>query len=101
MPNTATVYARIDPQLKEDVDSILATLHVTPSALIQMLYGQIKLTKRIPFDIMIPTRKPVYVDDLTLEDLNLELSKGFKSIEHGEAFSTSEVDEKLKKELGM
>ena len=41
MLNSATVYARIDPQLKSDVDSILKKLGVTPSQLIQMLYSQI------------------------------------------------------------
>ena len=45
MSNTATVYARIEPKLKEDVDSILNELGVTPSSLIQMLYSQIKLKK--------------------------------------------------------
>ena len=40
MANTATVYARIEPRLKDDVDKILNNLGVTPSSLIQMLYIQ-------------------------------------------------------------
>ena len=99
MPNTATVYARIDPKLKKDVDSILNELNVTPSALIQMLYAQIKLSRRIPFDIKLPTKEPMFVDDLTLEELNLELSKGVKDIEQGKVYSVDEVDEILKKEF--
>ena len=51
----SSIYVRIDPQLKEDVDKILDQLGVTPSSLIQMLYSQIKLTQRIPFDIKMPT----------------------------------------------
>ncbi len=51
MANRATVYARIEPKLKEDVDKILNNLGVTPSSLIQMLYSQIKLTNSIPFEI--------------------------------------------------
>lgn len=101
MPNTATVYARIDPQLKKDVEIILKDLQVTPSALIQMLYGQIKLTKGIPFDIKLPKRDPVFIDDLSLEDLNLELTKGVEAIAQGKVYSVDEVDEKLKKELGI
>ncbi len=101
MPNTATVYARIDPQLKKDVEGILNDLCVTPSALIQMLYGQIKLTKGIPFEIKIPERKPVFVDNLTLDDLNVELSKGVDSIKQGKVCSADEVDAKLKRELGI
>ena len=101
MPNTATVYARIDPELKKDVEGILKDLQVTPSALIQMLYGQIKLTKSIPFEIKLPVRKPVFVDELTMEELNLELSKGVKDIEQGKVYSVDAVDEKLKKEFGI
>ena len=71
MPNTATVYARIEPKLKEEVDSILKELGVTPSSLIQMLYSQIKLTKRIPFDISIP-KKSIFIEDLTKEELNYD-----------------------------
>ena len=42
MANTAAVYARIDPKLKSEVETILARLGVTPSSLIQMLYNQIE-----------------------------------------------------------
>ena len=48
MANTAAVYARIDPQLKADVEDILSRLGVTPSSVVQMLYSQIKLTRRFP-----------------------------------------------------
>ena len=50
----SSIYVRIDPQLKENEDKILNQLGVTPSSLIQMLYSQIKLTNRIPFDIRMP-----------------------------------------------
>ena len=86
MANTAPVYARIDPKLKKDVDEILEQLNVTPSALIQMLYGQIKLTRGIPFDIKLPTRTPVFVDDLTEDELATEINKGVKDIEKGRIY---------------
>lgn len=101
MSNTATVYARIDPKLKKDVDCILNELNVTPSALIQMLYGQIKLTKGIPFEVKLPTRKPVFVDELSIEDLNIELSKGVEDIKQGNIYSIDDVDERLKKDFGI
>lgn len=51
---TATVLARVDPALKEQAERILNRLGVPPSLLINMLYNQIVLTKRIPFDIALP-----------------------------------------------
>ena len=73
MANTATVYARIDPELKEDVENILSQLGVTPSSLVQMLYKQIRLTKSIPFGIKLPAGKVLSLDELSTEELNVEL----------------------------
>lgn len=101
MANSATVYARIDPELKKDVDDILNQLHVSPSALIQMLYGQIKLTKCIPFEIKLPSSKPVFVDELTLDELDLELAKGIKDVDEGNVYSAKDVDGILKKDLNI
>jgi len=98
--NTATVYARIDPKLKEDVDSILNELGVTPSSLIQMLYSQIKLTKRIPFDVSIP-KKSIFIEDLTKEELNYELLKGVSDIENNNVKSSAEVDKILKDKFNI
>ena len=100
MANTATVYVRIDPELKRDVDAILGEMHITPSALIQMLYGQIKLTNSIPFEIKGPS-KQICIDDMTKEQLDAELTKGLNDIQEGKTYSDDEVDEKLKKEFGI
>ena len=100
MANTATVYARIEPKLKEDVDSILNELGVTPSSLIQMLYSQIKLTKRIPFDISIP-KKSIFIEDLTKEELNYELLKGVSDKENNNVKSSDEVDKILKDKFNI
>lgn len=100
MANTATVYARIEPQLKEDVDRILSNLGVTPSSLIQMLYSQIKLTNSIPFDIKMP-KNNIFIDELTKEELNYELLKGINDIEKSNIKSADDVDIILKEKLGV
>jgi len=60
MANTATVYARIEPRIKDDVDKILNNLGVTPSSLIQMLYIQIKLTNSI-FLLKLKCQKAIFL----------------------------------------
>lgn len=97
MPNTAAVYARIDPQLKKDAEAILNELNVSPSALIQMLYSQIRLTRGIPFDIKLPGKRPVFIDDLTPEQLNEELEKGYRDIKEGNTLSQEEAEQIIKK----
>ena len=101
MANTAAVYARIDPKLKADVEDILSQLGLTPSSVVQMLYSQIKLTKSIPFKIKLPVSKPLSIDGLTTEQLNIELQKGYDSVLAGNVHSASEVDEIMKKEYGI
>lgn len=101
MANTAAVYARIEPELKNEVEGILSQLGVTPSAAVQMLYSQIKLTKSIPFEIKLPARKPISLDELTTEQLNAELQKGYDDIQAGRLHSADEVDSILQREYGI
>ena len=101
MANTAAVYARIEPELKNEVEGILSQLGITPSAVVQMLYSQIKLTRSIPFEIKLPTRKPLSVEELTTEQLNAELQKGYDSIQSGRLYSADEVDAIFHREYGI
>lgn len=101
MANTAAVYARIDPQLKADVEDILSRLGVTPSSVVQMLYSQIKLTRSIPFGIKLPVKAPLSLAELTREQLNAELQKGYDSILAGKTYSADEVDEIMNREYGI
>lgn len=101
MANTAAVYARIEPELKNEVEGILSQLGITPSAVVQMLYNQIRLTKGIPFEIKLPTRKPLSIDELTTEQLNAELQKGYDDIQAGRLHSADEVDAILHREHGI
>ena len=101
MANTATVYARIDPQLKNDAEEVLSELGVSPSAVVQMLYSQIKLTRSIPFEIKLPPRMPVALSVLTAEQLEAELQKGVDSVSAGRVRPAGEVDELFRREVGI
>jgi len=51
---TASVLARVEPDVKEEAEMILSQLGVSASTVINMLYRQIILTKRIPFEVALP-----------------------------------------------
>lgn len=51
---STTIRARIEPALKEEVETILSDLGLTASETIQLLYRQIKLRKGLPFVVEIP-----------------------------------------------
>ena len=91
MANTTAVYARIDTKLKDNAESILSQLGISPSSAIQMLYSQIVLKKGIPLAVGAMTKKQI----------DKELQKGVDSINTGNVYSADEVDTILAKEFGM
>ena len=102
MANTSAVYARIDTNLKDNAESILSQLGISPSSAIQMLYSQIVLKKKgMPFELKLPSSKPLAVGAMTREQLDAELQKGVDSIKAGKVYSADEVDAALAKEFGI
>ena len=75
MAKTATVQARIDPQLKENVEKILAQLELSSSDAIKLFYRQIELIGGLPFDLKLPAQV------LAEQKLMDELDAGIQSAE--------------------
>ncbi|MCD8326813.1 MAG: type II toxin-antitoxin system RelB/DinJ family antitoxin [Lachnospiraceae bacterium] len=101
MASTSAVYARIDTNLKENAESILGQLGISPSSAIQMLYSQIVLVKGMPFDLRLPQGKSVTGPMMTQIELDSELTKGMDSLHSGKKYSADEVDARLAKDFGI
>lgn len=101
MANTSAVYARIDTNLKENAESILSQLGITPSSAVQMLYSQIIMHKGLPFDLKLPSAKPFALGNMTQAELDFELNKGLASLADGKGISADELDTMLNKEFGL
>ena len=101
MANTSVVYARIGTNLKDNAESILSQLGISPSSAIQMLYSQIVLKKGMPFELKLLSSKLLAVGAMTREQLDAELQKGVDSIKAGKVYSADEVDAALAKEFGI
>jgi DNA-damage-inducible protein J len=83
---TMTVRARIDPDLKHDVEYVLSELGLSVSEAIELFLRQIKLNNGIPFDIRIP-------NEVTL--------KTFKNTDKGKNLIHYKNHEDMFKKLGM
>ena len=59
MPKTATIQARINPEIKTQAQEILNTLHISMSEAISSYLTQIALHKGIPFEIKVPNELTV------------------------------------------
>ena len=60
MGKTATVRARIEPQLKSDAEHVLENLGLSATQAIVLFYRQVSMRKGLPFNVVIPkgtTRK--------------------------------------------
>lgn len=101
MANTSAVYARIDTNLKENAEGILAQLGISPSSAIQMLYSQIVLTKGLPLDLHLPRTKPTAIGGMSRTELDAELTKGVESLNSGRTYTADEVDAELARDFGI
>ena len=83
MAKTANLYARIEPDVKEKAESILDSLGIPASSAINMFYKQIILHKGLPFEVKMPTTRPLSVEELTETELDAELEKGYADMLEG------------------
>ena len=95
---TANVLARVEPEVKMQAESILETLGIPTSVLINMLYRQIILTKSIPFSISVPS-VPFARDEMDKKAFNDMIERGIKEAEAGNYKPASQVFDSLKKGL--
>ena len=98
---SANLYARIEPKLKEQAESILSTLGISSSNAINMFYRQIVLKGGIPFELKVPSEKVINMNNLSEEQLNTELEKGYSDIKAGHTKPASKVFEDIRKDYNL
>ena len=64
-------------------ENILSALGIPASNAINMFYKQIIMCRGLPFDVKIPTPKPVDVSTLTEAEFHAELEKGYADMKAG------------------
>ena len=64
MAKNATVRARIEPELKAEVEKLFKELGVSTTEAINLFYKQVKLRNGFPFNVVIPneTTEKVFKD---------------------------------------
>ena len=77
---TATVRARIEPDLKHDVETVFALLGLSVSEAIEMFLRQVKLRNGMPFEIRIPNEITTQTFEDTDNGKNLTHHKSTKDM---------------------
>lgn len=101
MAKTSNLSARIEPDVKEQAESILSALGIPVSNAINMFYKQIILQRGIPFEIKLPASQIPNLSELTKERLHAELEKGYEDIAAGRTKAASAVFEEIRKDYGV
>lgn len=95
---SANLYARIEPDVKEQAESILSALGIPASNAINMFYKQIILNRGLPFDVKIPTQRPVNTAYISEVELDAELEKGYADMTAGKTKSARKAFADIRKD---
>ncbi|MGI6110165.1 MAG: type II toxin-antitoxin system RelB/DinJ family antitoxin [Eubacteriaceae bacterium] len=95
---SANLYARIEPDVKEQAESILSALGIPASNAINMFYRQIILQRGLPFEVKIPSAKLVDMNALSEEEMNAELEKGYADMVAGRTKPAKQVFADIRKD---
>ena len=94
MARTANVFARVEPEVKEQAEQVLDRLGIPMSNAVGMFLRQIVLQRGIPFEMKLPAyEEPVAYGSLTKEQFNAEIEKGMEDIKAGRVYSAKEIEE--------
>jgi len=91
MQRTSNVFARVEPEIKEQAEQVLSQLGIPMSNAIGLFLRQVIMQRGIPFDMKLPPKNPLALGALTPAQLNVELEKGYASALAGRHRSIKDV----------
>ena len=97
MARTANVFARVEPEIKEQAETVLNQLGIPMSNAVGMFLRQIVIQRGIPFEMKLPAKSPLVIGELTKEQFDEELLKGMDEIENGQVFSADDVKAEMRR----
>ena len=95
MARTSNIFARVEPEVKEQAELVLEQLGISMSNAIGLFLRQVVLQRGIPFELKIPQSKPLSVSTLTEEQFNAEIEKGLADLTAGRVVSAENVADRM------
>ena len=90
MAKSSNVMARVEPDIKEQAEDILARLGLPVSVVINSLYRQIIMRNGLPFSMTVPAGV-VSRDTMTEADFNAMMSRGLAQAKNNDSVSLEEA----------
>lgn len=98
MAKSANLYARIEPEIKEQAEYILSELGITASNAITIFYKQIILHRGLPFEVKLPEH-PLDIGQMSEAEIEEKLEKAYEEVRSGQTIPAEEVFANVLKEL--
>ena len=100
MARTSNVFARVEPEIKEQAEQVLDQLGIPMSNAIGMFLRQVVLQRGLPFEVKLPQEKPVAYGSLTKEQFDARW-KGHGRYTGSRVYTADEVEAEMKRDFGV
>lgn len=101
MARTSNVFARVEPEIKDQAEQVLNQLGISMSNAVGMFLRQIVLQRGIPFDMKLPQGALPAYGSLTKAQFDAEIEKGMADIKAGRLYSADDVEAEMKRDYGI
>ena len=96
---SSNVIARVEPEVKEKAESIMASIGISASTGINMFYRQIILWNGLPFRPALPVNRPRTLEEMTKEEFDAKLARSLAQAKAGEGMPADEFFDQMEKEI--
>lgn len=101
MARTSNVFARVEPEIKEQAEQVLDQLGIPMSNAVGMFLRQVVLQRGLPFEVKLPHEAPVAYGALSKEQFNAEIEKGMADIRAGRVYSADDIEAEMRRDYGI
>ena len=101
MARTSNVFARVEPEIKEQAERVLDQLGISMSNAVGMFLRQVVLQQGIPFEMKLQRKVPLAYGSLTKEQFDAEIEKGMEDIRKGRVYPVDAVEEEMRRDYGI
>ena len=101
MQRTSSVFARVEPEIKEQAEQVLNKLGIPMSNAIGLFLRQIIIQKGIPFEVKLPAQMPVSIGAMSVAELNNELESGYADVVAGRLHDIDDIVADMHQNYGI
>ena len=101
MARTSNVFARVEPEIKDQAEQVLNQLGIPMSNAIGLFLRQVVLQRGIPFEMKLPEKKLPDYNSMTDEQFDAAIMRGMMDISEGKIMSSAQVADMMKREYGV